>query len=222
MNVMTKYPSGSKPASIYGLSKIHKLNSNKGNLSLPPTISSIGTYDYNLSKFLTNLLALVIPTTKCTKDLFTFCEEIKKVRATNKSLISYDVCSLFTSIPLKETIDIAVDLLFEHNPDFKITKNELKKLFDFATSGTHFLFDGSFYDQIDGVAMGSPLGPVLANLFMGYHEANWLQVFKDCEIILYRRYVDDIICLFNSESDADKFYEFLNKQHPNIKFTFEK
>ena len=84
------------------------------------------------------------------------------------------------------------------------------------------LFDGSFYDQIDCVAMRSPLGPVLANLFMGYHEANWLQVFKDCEIILYRRYVDDIICLFNSESDADKFYEFLNKQHPNIKFTFEK
>ena len=70
--------------------------------------------------------------------------------------------------------------------------------------------------------MGSPLGSVLANLFMGYHEANWLQVFKDCEIILYRRYVDDIICLFNSQSGADKFYEFLNKQHPHIKFTFEK
>ena len=70
--------------------------------------------------------------------------------------------------------------------------------------------------------MESPLGPVLASLFMGYHEANWLQVFKDCEIILYRRYVDDIICLFNSQSGADKFYEFLNKQHPHIKFTFEK
>ena len=49
-----------------------------------------------------------------------------------------------------------------------------------------------------------------------------MQVFKDWEIILYRRYVDDIICLFNTESDADKFYEFRNKQHPNIKFTFEK
>ena len=57
---------------------------------------------------------------------------------------------------------------------------------------------------------------------MTHHEANWLQVFKDCKIILYRRYVDDIICLFNSKSNADKFYEFLNKQHPNIKFTFEK
>ena len=212
----------SKPASIYGLPKIHKLNINKNNLSLCPIISSIGTYNYNLSKFLTNLLALIIPTTNCTKDSFIFCEEIKKVRVTNKFLTCYGVCSLFTSIPLKETIDIAVDLLFEHNPDFQITKNELKRIFDFATSGTHFLFDGIFYDQIDGVAMESPLGPVLANVFMGYQEANSLQVFKDCEIILYRRYVDDIICLFNSESDADKFYEFLNKQHPNITFTFEK
>ena len=70
--------------------------------------------------------------------------------------------------------------------------------------------------------MVSPLGFVLANLFMGYHEANWLQVVKDCEIILYLRYLDDIICLFNSQSDADKFYEFMNKQHPHIKFTFEK
>ena len=43
-----------------------------------------------------------------------------------------------------------------------------------------------------------------------------------CEIILYRRYVDDIICLFNCESDADKLFEFLNSQHPNIKFKFEK
>ena len=141
-------------------------------------ISSISTYNYNLSKFLTNLLVPVILTTNSTKDLFTFCEEIKKVTATTKFLISY-VCRLFTSILLRETIDIAVDLLFEHNPDFKITKNELKKLFDFATSGTRFLFDGSFYDQIDDVAMGSPLGLVLANLFMGYHEVNWLQVFKD-------------------------------------------
>ena len=104
--------------------------------------------------------------------MFTFCEEIKKVRATHKLLTSYNVCILFTRIPLKETIDTVVDLLFEHNPDLKITKNELKKLFDSATSGTHVLFDGSLYNQIDGVAMGSPLSPVLANLFMGYHEAN--------------------------------------------------
>ena len=64
-----------------------------------------------------------------------------------------------------------------------------------------------------------PLGPVLANLFMGYYQTMWLNTFCVCEIILYRRYVDDIICI---ESDADKFFEFLNSRYPNIKFTFEK
>ena len=62
----------------------------------------------------------------------------------------------------------------------------------------------------------------LQNLVMDYYKTLWLNTFRECEIILYRRYVDDIICLFNCESDADKFFEFLNRQHPNIKFTFEK
>ena len=82
--------------------------------------------------------------------------------------------------------------------------------------------EGKFYDQIDGVAMGSPLGPVLANLFMGYHEQKWLQSFEEYELVLYCRYVDDIMCLFSNESDADKFFVFLNQQHPKIKFTIEK
>ena len=83
-------------------------------------------------------------------------------------------------------IDIAVNLLFEPNPGLNITNAELKKLFEFATSGTYFLFQGTFYNQIDGVAMGSPLGPVLANLFMGYYKTMWLNTFHECEIILYR------------------------------------
>ena len=64
--------------------------------------------------------------------------------------------------------------------------------------------------------MGSPLGPVLANSFMGYHEQKWLESFEECEFILYRRYVDDIICLFNSESGTDKFFVFLNQRHTKI------
>ena len=72
-------------------------------------------------------------------------------------------------------------------------KVELKKLFEFATSGTYFLFQAAFYDQIDGVAMGSLLGLVLTNLFMGYYETMWLNTFRECEMILYRRYVDDIM-----------------------------
>ena len=67
------------------------------------------------------------------KVLCVFCQYICRQ---NKFLVSYDVCSLFTSIPLTETIDIAVDLLFEKNTGFKISKADLKKLFQFATSGT--------------------------------------------------------------------------------------
>ena len=57
-------------------------------------------------------------------------------------MISYEVCILFTSILLKETIDIAVNIYFEKYPDIKITKQELKKLFKFETSGTYFLLVG--------------------------------------------------------------------------------
>ena len=85
-------------------------------------------------------------------------------------MISYDVCNLFTNIPLKETIKLAVNLIFEKRPEIRMTRKQLTKLFEFVTSGTHFLFNGDYYNQIDGVAMGYPLGPVLANLFMGYHE----------------------------------------------------
>ena len=84
-------------------------------------------------------------------------------------------------------------MIFEKHPDIKITRKQLTKFFEFATSRTHFLFNGNYYDQIDDVAMGSPLGPVLANLFMEYHEKTWLEEFKTCEVVLYRRYVDDII-----------------------------
>ena len=78
---------------------------------------------------------------------------------------------------MQETIEIAVELVFENNPQLKVTKCELKQLFNFATSGTHYIFNGSFYDQINGVSMGSRLGLVLANLFMDYHEKKWLQEF---------------------------------------------
>ena len=99
-------------------------------------------------------------------------------------MVSFDVESLFTNILLEESIDLAVEYIFKGIPNSKITHDYLKKLFFIATSQTHFLFDGSFYDQIDGVAMGLPLAPVLANLFMGHHEMKWLDTFPS-EILFY-------------------------------------
>ena len=106
----------------------------------------------------------------------------------------------------------------------RITRKQLTKLFEFVTLGFYFLFNGNYYDQINinNVVMGFPLGHVLANLFISYHEKIWLEEFKISEVVLYRRYVDDIICLFACEKDADEFLTFLNSRHPKIKFTFEK
>ena len=55
-----------------------------------------------------------------------------------------------------------------------------------------------------------------------FHEKRWLDQFQFREVLLYRRYVDDIIYLITSEQDVDEFFKFLNSQHPNIKFTFQK
>ena len=90
-------------------------------------------------------------------------------------LFSFGVTSLFTNIPFQETIDIAINLIFNHNPNLKITRKELKKLFLFATSQIHFIFNSN---QIDGVAMRSPLAPVLASNFIGFHESKWLNEYN--------------------------------------------
>ena len=62
----------------------------------------------------------------------------------------------------------------------------------------------------------------MANLFLGHHENIWLNKYQGPSLQFYRRYVDDTFCLFNSEQDALLFFDFLNSQHPNIKFTMEK
>ena len=172
------YPSGSAPACIYGTPKMHKFFSSDTFPKFCPTVSSIAIFNYDRAPFLCDLLSPVVPDDYSCKDTFSFVSQIKNANLSKKFLVSYDVTSLFTNIPLQETIDIAINLIFNHNPNLNITKKELKKLFLFATSQTHFLFNGKFYNQIDGVAMGSPLAPVLANIFMGFYESKWLNEYN--------------------------------------------
>ena len=84
------------------------------------------------------------------------------------------------------------------------------------------MFDGDYYHQIDGVAMGSPLGPCLANVFMNYYEQIWLnECPEDFKPKFYRRYVDDIFVLCKSQEHLNKFKDYLNSKHMNINFTSE-
>ena len=141
---------------------------------LHPIASSTGTFNYNLARFPCGLHSPLVPDEYSCRDTFSFVSQIKNENLSGKFLVSYDVTSLFTNIRLRETIDVAINLIFIHDPNLNTTKKKLKRRFIFATSQTHFIFNGKFYNQNDGVAMGSPLAPVVANIFMGFYKSKWL------------------------------------------------
>ena len=89
-----------------------------------------------------------------------------------------------------------------------------------ATSGVEFSFNDIMYKQTDGVAMGSPLGPALANIFVGYYEEKLFS--QKSKPSTYFRYVDDTFAMFRNEEESDNFFKQLNCLHPSLKFTFEK
>ena len=202
------YPSGSAPAHVYGTPKMHKFFSFDLFPKLRPFVSSIGTFNYNLAHFLCDLLSPLVPNDYSCKDTFSFVSHIHNVNLSKKFLVSDDVTIFFANIPLEETIDIAINVIFNHSPNLNITRKELKKLFLFATSQTHFIFKCKFYNQIDGVAMGCPLAPVLANIFTGFHESKWLNEYNLNKPKFYLRYVDDILAVFDNEQDSLNFLHF--------------
>ena len=153
---------------------------------------------------------------------FFFFSKIKNANLSRKFLVSCNVASLFTNISFQETIDIAINLIFNHNPNLNITKKELRKLFLFATSQAPFIFNSKFYNQIDGLVMGSPLDPVLANIFMDFYKSKWLNEDSLNKPRFYLRYVDGILAAFDNQQDSLNLLKFLNNRHCNIKFMLEK
>ena len=214
-------PVGSRPVILYGLSKIHKPLVS-GLPKMRPILSAIGTCGYNVAKFLVPILSPIVNGPFSITNSFSFNQDIL---GQNTSLImgSLDVDALFTSIPLDETIEIALEELFRSTEKINnLTKDDVRNLLTLATKESLFLFDGEYYYQKDGVAMGSPMGPHMANLFMTHFEQIWL---SECPLEYkpkyYRRYVDDIFVLMENIEDLEKFKIFLNSEHPNINFTSE-
>ena len=101
-------------------------------------------------------------------------------------------------------------------------KSEFKNLLPLATQESYFTFNDVLYKQKDGVAMGSPLGPTMANVFLSFYEIKWPeQCPKEFKPVLYKRYVDDIFVFFESAEHLSKFRNYFNTCHSNISFSFE-
>ena len=103
-----------------------------------------------------------------------------KVNSNDSILCSFDICSLFTNVPLAETIEICTKTLYDgHLPAPVIPKHVFIELMKTATTSVEFSFNKIMYRQINGVGMGSPLGPALKNIFVGYYESSFLIIFQN-------------------------------------------
>jgi len=166
-------PCGSRAGIMYGLPKIHKEGA-----PVRPIISGIGTYNYKLAKYLDRILKpLTTNSNYIIKDTFDFVNRVSKIQTNvNQRVVSFDVESLFTNIPTEEKINIILNRAFKDSDEFHgMKRSTLQKLLTICTQESHFKFNGKYYDQTDGVAMGSPLGPLFANIFMDEFENSQME-----------------------------------------------
>ena len=138
-------------------------------------------------------------------------------------MISFDVVSLFTNVPLRKTVNVILDRVYKDKViQTNLKKRTLKKLIIDTCSKTAFSYNNTIYEQIDGVSMGACLGPVLANIIMTELEKAVVDdLIQKGLIKFYARYVDDTLLLVKPE-DTDEILRRFNKFHKNLKFTVDK
>ena len=212
-------PVGSKPEKLYGMANVHK-----DQVPLRPVVSMVGTREYNLAKYLDQLIKPYIPDTYLLRSTDDFIERLKQFLINCHNIVlSFDVVSLFTNVSLAETIELIIDRLYSRdNPNLiPVTADIFQKLIFLTTQGL-FMYKNRLYEQIDDVTMGCPLGPTLANFFLRCIEQKLFENKSDFLPLVCLRYIDDIYCVFETESASLAFLQMLNSQHAAIKFTIKK
>ena len=134
-------PNGSKPGKLNGMAKVRK-----SDLSLRTVVLMITTPEYNLAKFLDGLIKPHIPDRFLLHSTEHFIDSLKDVPYSRKdNMVSFDVVSLFTNVPLPEAIDIIINYLYEENKNIMpIGRKVFRKLMFMATQGI-FMFNEKLY-----------------------------------------------------------------------------
>jgi hypothetical protein len=221
-------PSGSRPARIYGVSKLHK---KRENYPLRPVMSATKTVAYGLGKMLANRLNTLRTSPYMIKDRSDFVQKIRKSEFVDKTMVSFDVTSLFTKVPLTYTINLILDEMYptcssicKYKQRSRLcvkcrNRSNFEHLLRMATSKTHFIFDKKMYVQHNGVAMGAPLAPIIADIFMSHLEETLMNRLKQSGVYEWHRYVDDTFVLVEPTTKVENVLEILNNFHPSISFT---
>ena len=187
-----------EPGYMYGNPKTHK---SLNDLPLRPIVSHVGTVTYNTAKWINNIITPYMPKTHMIESTYEFVE-IARATENPKCLASLDAESLFTNVPLDETIDIILDNVYNHPklaPPADVSRSIMERLLRITTTQTPFRApSGELYVQHDGVSMGTPLGPTFANFYMCNLENS---VFNSNPVLkppIYCRYVDDIFIVIDN------------------------
>ena len=162
------------PLSFFRLPKIHKPDT-----PLSPIVSSCGSVTYGVAKELTKILKPLVG--KSPHHINSTHESVKQVNqfilAPGECFSSYDASALFTSVPLDPDLGVIKDLLGKSPTLQDRTVPPVKDiilLLEFCLKNTYFSFQDQFYEQVEGVAMGSPVSPILAKLYREYFEQKGL------------------------------------------------
>ena len=171
----------------------------KAEMLYRPIFAAYNCASYNLSKFLVEILKPLAENQYTVKNSTEFRRDIENLNYDGEvMMVSFDVKDLYTNIPLAETLDIVTSMI---DPTLlNIPKNLFLELLKRSVFNTFFQFNNKFYKQTDGLGMGLPLSPTLANIFLCHHESIWL---RDCppefKPLFFRRYVDDTFAIFESK-----------------------
>ena len=203
-----------RPGYCYGTVKTHK----PGN-PLRPIISQVTTPTYQVAKKLNAILTPYVPTCRSVQSATEFIDLLHTAPPCN-NIASLDVESLFTNVPVDETIDIIIKRVYHSNqPALDIPEDVLRSLLHTCTKEAPFLSHrGELYRQIDGVAMGSPLGVLFANIYMAAVEEKTFQDNPPSGI--YARYIDDIFVTTNTDNEVTTMISAL-QSNSCLRFTSE-
>ena len=139
----------------------------------------------------------------------------------NKIIFTMDITSLYTVIPNNEGL-LALKYFFNQRPIKKPSSQTLLRLAELVLTLNCFSFGDNYYKQINGVAMGTKMGPSYANLFVGFIENKFFSNYHGPKPDLYKRYIDDCVgATSSSKEELNLFINSVNSFHPALKYTWE-